>query len=122
MQHKLLSGFGAGTVVGLGMSIIFVPATILGWLGFLAIGAAFGLAGLLVGWMGWRRACQDRHVALLGSIIPLASFLMVVDSPALSWAIRFSNWELGGWLATICLWFLINLMGGWLAATAVTWH
>lgn len=119
---KWLLGFGAGALVGLGLLLIFAPVIDLLWPEVLAVSNSFALAGLMIGWLGWRRSCSAMQVALLGFIVPLTSFLVVIRAPLISLVFRHAGWELWGWVTAVLLWFLLNVTLGWLAITAVTWR
>lgn len=108
----------AAAVVGIGLLAVFAPVTRLTWVHTVAIVLGFGLAGVCVGWLGWRQANSQTAVALISLIVSLTSFLLVVNVlPDIAGYLIWDDDRLG-YGAAVFLWLLLVVVLG-LVGTAV---
>ncbi len=112
LYRSLIVGFAAAALVGASLAAAFASATSMGWPVILVVGAAFGLVGGLVGWMGWQKGRSLTAVALISCIVPLTSFLLVLRIPGI--VIRYFGWEAAGFATAVILWFVLSVTAGWL--------
>lgn len=115
---QLRTGALVGAVVGIGLMAVFAPVTRLAWVHIVAIVVGFALGGVYVGWLGWRRGNSQTAVALISLIVPLASFLLVVN--VLPDIVGYLIWddEVLGYGTAVLLWLVLIVVLG-MVGTAV---
>lgn len=115
---QLRTGALAGAVVGIGLMAVFAPVTRLAWLHIVTIVLGFALAGVCVGWLGWRQANSQTAVALISLTVPLMSFLLVVNAlPDITGYLIWDDQVLGYGTAVL-LWLVLIVVLG-MVGTAV---
>ncbi|MBK8901742.1 MAG: hypothetical protein IPM53_11200 [Anaerolineaceae bacterium] len=91
---------------------VFAPVNRLAWMHIFTIAVGFALAGVGVGWLGWRRANSHTAVALISLIVPLTSFLLVVNAlPDITGYLIWDD-EVMGYGTAVLLWLVLIVVLG----------